>query len=77
MALKFRYSWHQFNYLVNTIVGKPFKDWINTKMSIREKSIVNKKRFTVKVLPKFAQAFKSSSRVSGMLECPYFNSYPR
>ena len=46
-------------------------------MSIREKSIVNKKRFTVKVLPKFAQAFKSSSRVSGMLECPYFNSYPQ
>ena len=59
-------GWGLLNILniVNTIVGCPFNGWINSKFYHREKAIVNKKRFWLKILPKFVEDFKKANHVS-------------
>jgi hypothetical protein len=50
--------------IVNTLVPKKFKKFIDEAMIERESELVAKKSMEVKALPEFAQLFKESHHVS-------------
>ena len=50
--------------IINTIVGKPFRKWIDDKLEARNTELAEKKEMMIELDPQIEAIFKASNAVS-------------
>ena len=51
--------------IINTLVGKPFRDWVDRKCEERNQKIEEKQNMVVQMDPEIATILNNSNTVSG------------
>ena len=51
--------------LIHTLVGKPFRQWVDAKLEARNTELAEKKEMVIELDPQIEAIFKASTAVSG------------
>ena len=50
--------------VVYTIIGKPFSDWVQEEIALRNEEIAKKQKLLIEMDPEIAKAFHASANIS-------------
>ena len=61
--------------MIHTLVGKPFRQWIDAKLEERNAELTEKKEMIIELDPEIEALFKQSTSVSGRFAFFYTTAF--